>query len=235
MSNELSVFRSENKYLLTYAAAASLRGKLDQVLQRDGYSGEGGYLVRSLYFDSINHIDFSTKLAGTEMRKKIRLRIYSPDDLSCKLEVKQKNGDLQHKISLVITREEAQKLIRGNCSVLTRYFSQSEHAVYIYKTMVLGCYRPAVLVEYDRIAYVYPRYDTRLTFDMRVRSSESNFDLFSSAPMYTPVLSDQVVLEVKYNEKLMGFISNILRPYHLNRLAVSKYCAGRKQFYDFNY
>lgn len=233
MSNELSVFRSENKYVLSYTQAVSLQSKLDRVLLRDGHSGEQGYTVRSLYFDSINHIDFYTKLAGTELRKKIRLRVYSPNDTTCKLEVKQKNGDLQHKISLVITKDDAQELIKGNFGVLTQYFSQSENAVYIYETMTLGCYRPVVLVEYDRAAYTYPRYDTRLTFDMRIRSSESNFDLFAPAPMYTPALRERVVLEVKYNEKLMGFISEILKPYHLSRTAVSKYCMGRKLFYEF--
>ena len=83
MSNELSVFRCENKYLISYADALSLQRKLDLVLQRDCHSGEQGYTVRSLYFDSLNNLDFYTKLAGTELRKKIRLRIYSPGDTAC--------------------------------------------------------------------------------------------------------------------------------------------------------
>ena len=105
--SELSVFRNENKYLLTYGEAASLREKLSGILPLDSYSKNGPYLVRSLYLDSVEDGDFYEKMAGNEVRKKIRLRVYSPDDRKCKLEVKQKNGDLQHKVSLWITREDA--------------------------------------------------------------------------------------------------------------------------------
>lgn len=235
MAGELTVFRGEDKYLLSYTQAASLQAKLDRLLHRDAHAQNQGYMVRSLYFDSINDIDFSTKLAGTELRKKIRLRIYDPCDPVCKLEVKQKNGDLQHKVSLLVSKEDAQALANGDASVLTKHFSQSENAVYMYKTMMLGGYRPVALVEYDRIAYTFPQFSTRLTLDSHVRSIEGSMDLFDSHPMFVPVLDQQVILEVKYNQKLMGFISQVLRPYHLTKTSVSKYCLGRKIFYDINY
>jgi hypothetical protein len=232
MPQELSVFRCENKYLLSYADAISLQARLDKVLQRDVHSGTNGYMVRSLYFDSANEIDFSTKLAGTELRKKVRLRVYSPNDKICKLEVKQKNGDYQHKISLPLTRAEGNALITGNYSVLVPHFDSTENAAYLYKTLSLGAYRPKALIEYDRVAYVYHQYDTRITFDMRVRSNEACFDLFAKKPAYMPVLDGQVILEVKYNHKLMGFISEVLRPYTLTRTSISKYCIGRQIYYD---
>lgn len=235
MPQELSVLRSENKYLLSYPDALSLRRRLDALLTRDGHGGPDGYLVRSLYFDSANHIDFATKLVGTERRKKVRLRVYSPDSPTCKLELKEKRGDLQHKRSLLLTRAEGQRLSRGELDVLTPHLARSESAAILYKTMALGAYRPAALVEYDRIAYVYPRYDTRITFDLRVRSNEARFDLFDSHPCYTPILNEQVILEVKYDRVLMGFISELLRPYCLIRTSVSKYCIGRRLFYDILY
>lgn len=83
----LSVFRNEKKYLVPYSKALSIQGKLDEMLARDGHSEAAGYVVRSLYFDSINNIDYKTKLAGVEKRKKIRLRIYSADAGECKLEL----------------------------------------------------------------------------------------------------------------------------------------------------
>lgn len=232
MPQELSVFRSENKYLLSYAEALDLQRRLDVLLTRDAHSGPNGYLVRSLYFDSANNIDFSTKLAGTELRKKIRLRTYDPAGPACKLELKEKNGDLQHKRSLLLTRAESQRLCQGELGVLVPHFCRSESAASLYKIMALGAYRPAALIEYDRIAYVYPRFDTRITFDMRVRSNEARLDLFDPYPCYTPVLDGQVILEVKYDRTLMGFLSGLLRPYCLTRVSVSKYCFGRKIFYD---
>ena len=234
MSKTLSVYRSENKYILPNDKLSNLRFKLDRVLSRDDYSKEHSYIVRSLYFDSINNIDFNTKLSGTEIRKKIRIRTYDPSSNKCKLEMKQKNGDLQHKISIWITKDDANELIHKNYSVLTKYMEENEDAKLFYTTMTLGCYAPVVLIEYDRIAYVYNLYNTRITFDMNVRTSESNFDLFDEHPIYTPVFND-TVLEIKYDGKLMGFLQEIFRPYNLNRISVSKYAYGRKVFYDFDF
>ncbi len=231
----LSVFRNEKKYIVPYSHAVSIRGKLEGILARDEHSETQGYMVRSLYFDSINNIDYKTKLAGVEKRKKIRLRIYSPDAQSCKLELKEKDGDLQHKVSLWISREDALELSKMNYSALTKYFKESPDSMLVYTTMVMGGYRPVVLIEYDRIAYTYPVYNTRVTVDMDVRSSESNLDLFSEKPVYTVLMKEEVVLEVKYNQKLVKFLSDILRQYHLTQCSVSKYCMGRKVFYDFEY
>ena len=234
MNNILSVYRAENKYILPEDSLSDLKFKLDKLLTRDAHSKEP-YLVRSLYFDSINDIDFNTKLAGTEIRKKIRIRTYDPQMNQCKLEMKQKNGDLQHKISMWITKEDAYGLMKLDYSVLMKYFDENEYAIHFYQTMMLGCYKPVVLVEYDRLAYTYPLNDTRITLDMNIRSSESNFDLFCEKPIYTPVLDGQTLLEVKYNHKLVSFISNILRRYNLTKISISKYCFGRKIFYDFNF
>lgn len=231
----LSVFRNEKKYLVPYRNAVAIREKLDEILARDEHSETAGYMVRSLYFDSINNIDYKTKLAGVQRRKKIRIRSYSPDAEKCKLEMKEKDGDLQHKVSLWIAREDAQELSKLNYSALTKYFDESQDAVLIYTTMVMGGYRPVVLVEYDRSAYIYPVYNTRITVDMNLRSSESNLDLFCDRPVYTVLMKEDVILEVKYNQRLVRFLSDILRQYHLTQCSVSKYCMGRKIFHDFEF
>lgn len=101
--------------------------------------------------------------------------------------------------------------------------------------MTQGRYRPAVIIEYDRLAYRYPMYDTRITLDMNIRSSESNLNLFSQNIAYTPVLYENVVLEIMYSGKFMGFISDALSGFELMQNAYSKYCSGRRNFYDFNY
>ena len=99
--------------------------------------------------------------------------------------------------------------------------------------MILGSYRPVSMVEYERVAFLYERYNTRITFDLNIKSSECNFNLFDKNPIYQDIISNKIILEVKYNEKLMKFIKDILVPYNLNRVAVSKYCMGRKYFYNY--
>ena len=234
MSNTLSVYRRENKYILPASDISNLKFSLDKILERDKHSNKNSYIVRSLYFDSPNNIDFNTKLAGVEVRKKIRLRTYDYKSNKCKLEMKQKNGDLQHKISIWISKEDAEELINKNYSVLLNY-SDNKDAILFYTTMMTGCYYPVALIEYDRIAYTYPLNNTRITIDMNVRSNESNFDLFAEKPIYNYVICNDIVLEVKYDGELLKFISNVLNKYKLNRVSVSKYCFGRKIFYDFNF
>lgn len=235
MENTASVFRNEIKYLIDLAKANMIQSKLDKLLERDEHSTNSSYIVRSLYFDSINDIDYKTKLAGTEVRKKIRLRVYDEKAERCKLEIKQKNGDLQHKVSVWITKEDAVRLSECDYSVLTKYFDSSDSAAYIFSVMTLGCYKPVVLIEYDRIAYTYPLYNTRITIDMNVRCSESNLSLFSKMPMYFILQDNRYILEVKYNSKLMNFISDILKKYQITQCSISKYCIGRKVYTDFNF
>lgn len=235
MDRELYSLRKEIKYVVPMGKALAIREQLDRLLERDGHCTDGPYSVRSLYFDSVNHIDFAEKLAGVADRKKVRLRIYDKDASLCKLEIKQKNDDRQQKLSLLVSESDARELSRGNIKVLRNYFDVAETALKAYGIMMQGQYRPVAQIEYDRLAYKYPMYDTRITLDMNVRSSESNMDLFSSDVHYTPILRENVVLEVKYSGKLMGFLSAVFAQFHLTQGTYSKYCAGRRIYYDFNY
>ena len=234
-SNTLSVYRCENKYYLNQVDASNLVKKFDMILARDSFSKESSYCVRSLYFDSINNIDYSTKIAGTEFRKKIRIRTYDPKATRCKLELKEKIGDLQHKVSLWITKEEAIEMVNGHFWFLINHFESSKEAIRLYKELSLGCYRPQVMVEYDRIAFMSPLFNTRITFDMNIRYSESNFNLFDENIIYNKLSNEQIILEVKYNEKLLNYISKVLKPYNLTRVSVSKYCLSRRLYTYFNY
>ena len=70
----LKTFRHEYKYRISYEDMLTLREKLNEVLNID--RSEDGYLIRSLYFDSIEDTDYYDKLGGEINRKKMRLRIY---------------------------------------------------------------------------------------------------------------------------------------------------------------
>lgn len=220
----LSVWRTEEKYLLDYAQALRLREKLACVMTPDAF-GPDGYRVRSLYFDSFHNIDYAEKDAGVWRRKKIRLRIYDEDQPDAKLELKEKHGDLQHKSSLLLSREQALALCDGERSFLLDI--GSETALRLYSLMTLGLYRPAAVIEYNRRAFLLDTFSTRLTFDSRVRGSELDLRLYEKDLPWFTVLDDQVLLEVKYNQVLPRFISQILDHENLHRVSVSKYASGR--------
>lgn len=86
------VLRTEKKYSITPFSVPELIGDLGMVVSQDAHNIPGGYLVRSLYFDTPFDDDFEDKVDGLLNRRKIRLRTYSPDAASVKLEIKEKSG-----------------------------------------------------------------------------------------------------------------------------------------------
>ncbi|MCM1124807.1 MAG: polyphosphate polymerase domain-containing protein [Eubacterium sp.] len=223
--NILQVNRNELKYEMHPMEALSLQSELDLLLQRDAYSAAGSYMVRSLYFDSLNDIDFLEKYAGDEKRKKLRIRIYHPDASGGKFEIKQKNGNYSTKKSMSVSRDEIEQAARGDFSFLLRY--DTEIAMELYSVLSLGCYRAKTIIEYQRTAFQYPENHTRITFDQQIKCSETDLDLFRHEIPYHPVIHEKVILEVKYDDVLVKCIRDILRKYKLTQISVSKYAFGR--------
>ena len=232
--NDISVFRQEQKYVVSCETAAKLKERLSCVLKCDSNAESGAYIVRSLYFDTVENSDFFTKLAGTENRRKIRLRTYGKSGSPTKLELKEKCGAAQKKTSVVLSQNEARALLLGNYSVLVEHHKESSAAVRLNALLRCGLYRPRVLMEYSRTAFVHPVGNTRITFDSNLSKSESNLDFFADVPL-TPVFCGRTVLEVKFSRNLPVFVSELLSQFCLTQEAMSKYCNSRKIFYDFSY
>ena len=227
MNNRLlSVLRREEKYPLNFQEAVQFAHRFSQLLAADEHSKNGSYMVRTLYFDTAEDKDFFDKLTEQNVRKKIRLRIYSPDSDDAKLEMKQKQGIYQRKRSLRISREDAQLLIDGNYSVLLDY--KEDFAAELFSVMVNECYRPKSIVEYRRRAFMAKENNIRLTFDTNIKATESSLELFSdNLPLY-PVLSpDKAIFEVKYDKFMLGYISDIISNINRRRVSYSKYCLSR--------
>lgn len=225
MAQKVQVWRNEYKYWLSYLDSISLKEDLGKILKTDSHSAKGGYRVRSLYFDSINNNDYMQKLQGVEVRKKIRLRCYGEDDTQIKLEMKQKVGKYQKKSSLILNRQEALYIENGDYKVLLE--QEDETALAIYAELQLGCYRPVSLIEYDRMAYTYPEFNTRVTIDTNVRCQSVELKLFSKEIQWTPVINQDAILEIKFNQHLLKVISNVLSKYNLINTSISKYGYSR--------
>ncbi|MEI3219968.1 MAG: polyphosphate polymerase domain-containing protein [Lachnoclostridium sp.] len=149
---DISVVRTEKKYSISPYQQNILLYRLEPIMCADQHSSMGGYMVRSLYFDSIYDNDYFDKIRGLEIRKKVRLRIYSPEQKTVKLELKQKQGSAQKKISLSITKELAKEMIDGHYAGLLEL--NSDLALTFYQILETGLYRPKCIVEYRRIAFV---------------------------------------------------------------------------------
>lgn len=200
-------------------------------MMQDSHNGTHGYMIRSLYFDTPYDTDYFEKQAGIELRRKIRLRCYNPNQDFAMLEMKQKQGARQLKRSLRISREDAQTLIDGDYSPLLKY--NNPFAAEVYGMMVTRAYIPRTIVQYNRKAFIAKGNRIRVTFDNRIVSTESCFDLFSEKLNMNPVLDPyDVVLEVKFNGFILNYIQSLINCIDKSELSVSKYILARHNAYQ---
>lgn len=228
------VLREEKKFLLDYLEFYKAKGFLQQVMIADSHNLGDGYMVRSLYFDTVDDLCFVEKLDGVGKRKKIRLRVYSADSKSAYLEIKQKDGVYQEKRSLEVAKDDAIELINCNYDVLLKY--KGQFARQCYSILKEVNYRPKCVVEYQRLAYIAKENSIRITFDGNIRSNECNFNIFDrELPLYPVFPREQLILEVKFNGFLLEYIKNFMDNISKSELSVSKYCLARQVGLGFVY
>ena len=225
------VTREEKKFLISIDDFRQKSHYLESIMMQDSHNGTHGYMIRSLYFDTPFDDDFFEKQAGIELRRKIRLRCYDPSQDYAMLEMKQKQGAQQLKRSLKVTREDALRLIDCDYSPLLRYADPFAAELYAY--MHMKCYRPKTIVQYNRKAFIAKENKIRVTFDNQIVATESRFDLFSEHLNMNPVLDMyDVVMEVKFNGFLLGYIRDAINSIDRSEISVSKYCLARQQGYQ---
>lgn len=225
------VLREEKKFLIHIEDFLRLSHKLEQVMLQDVHNGTHGYVIRSLYYDTIYDQDYFEKAAGAELRRKMRLRVYDPDADYAMLEMKQKQGVRQLKRSLRVSREEAAILSRGDFSPLLRH--KEPFAAECYGMLTARCYRPVTIVEYRRKAFIAKENKIRITFDNQISATESSFDILSPRLNMNPVLDRfDVVLEVKFNGFLLDYIRRLINDVDRSEISVSKYVLARQNAYQ---
>ena len=82
-------------------------------------------------------------------------------------------------------------------------------------------------------AFIAKENKIRITFDNQIVATESSFDLFDPNLNMNPVLDPyDVVLEVKFNGFLLGYITELINCPDKSELSVSKYVLARQNAYQ---
>ena len=202
--------------------------RLKYALRADRHSiPHRGYSIRSLYFDSFDDECLSEKLAGIQFRKKYRLRSYDPEAETVKFEIKSKANNQIFKETASIGRESVYEIIAGNYEEMLKYDNPVLNKIYV--AFKKKMFKPKVMVEYERDAFIFHHFNLRITIDNNLRSNNTCFDLFSRDFHSLPVvLEGKDILEIKYNRVLPDFIRNIIQLDSLERSAISKYALSRR-------
>lgn len=225
--SEIKVLRHEKKFYISYTEYTVLRSILRSTMTSDPNSGpKGDYFVRSIYFDSINNDNYYDKILGIKNRKKLRIRTYNTEASSFKLEIKEKDGDLLLKDTLIITESHYKALIKGNYDFLLALESPCAKSFHAYlKSQYL---RPVITVDYEREAYIHPFSNLRVNFDKNIRVNRHNYNIHDKDMTMEPLSVEPVyVLEVKYNDFMPDWFHSLLTSVTTTQSSYSKYCIGR--------
>ena len=223
------IYRNEIKHVITPGDKISICASMRAIAHLDPHAAEKGhYRIRSLYFDNLYDKALQEKMDGVSEREKFRIRYYDGNASLIHLEKKVKRGGLGYKVSEIITKEEAQKIVSGD----TDWMATSGRGLLLelYSKMKSQCLRPQTIVDYDRIPFVYGPGNVRVTIDEHIRTGLRCTDFLNPKCVTIPAAQDTIILEVKWDEFLPGVIRRAVQVKGRRSTAFSKY--GICRIYD---
>lgn len=228
MEHEERKYRHEMKYLISAAQLPLLRSRIERIMQPDPHAaGNGVYNIRSVYFDDYSNSCYYENENGTDPREKMRIRIYNHSAEEIRLECKRKSHGKTLKTSCGLSVTQTEQLLRGE--PLPNFGELTELQRKLNLQMMTRLLRPVVIVEYDRIPYIYANGNVRVTFDANLSASPWVGGFLSPEVPKRPVMPvGQLLMEVKFDDYLPDFIYRALNLGQLRQTTFSKYYLCRK-------
>jgi SPX domain protein involved in polyphosphate accumulation len=239
-ASALSAIRRFNRFELKYLADRRLidgfRAELPAKLDRDPHGVDGFYPVWSTYYDTRGLHFYWEKIDGEKFRRKLRIRHYgTPDDLDDQapvwVEIKQRVNRVTQKRRVRLPYRQARQLTAGRAPAV---FEPGDEAV-IEEIQVLAAQNhlvPTTVVGYVREAYLGRDEDSglRVTIDSRIRGRDRDLDLGQRAENRFIVPPHLSVVEVKVNERVPYWLTELIARHNVNLIRVSKYVQSVEAF-----
>jgi SPX domain protein involved in polyphosphate accumulation len=223
--------RFELKYLITLQQAVKFKSALLAYLIPDERGNNNGrYTLTSLYYDSPDLRCYWEKVDGVKFRRKLRLRHYETDEVFTEetpvfVEIKQRIDRVTQKRRVVLPYIEALRLC--NDRQIPNHAPDDKAVIEeIYAFLWQYNLRPVSIVRYERQAFIGTDYDVglRVTFDTSL-SFQSHQLRLHEQPSGLPMLSaNLVVMEIKVNERIPYWLTEMVAAHNLQMNRISKYC-----------
>ena len=220
--------RYELKYLVHGTVAHEFIRSLDGYIDSDPNSKKSnGYPIYSLYCDSPGLAFFWEKIEGLKYRRKVRFRRYG-DDSDVFLEVKQR---VDRTVQKRRVRWPLDQVVQTFCSSNGLVDPSREADPVSAEIFFLWHHyglEPRMAITYRREAYfaVFET-DLRITIDSRVQYNAVDLDIAN--PIETGkylVDPEQVVVELKFNERVPLWLCKAIGKFGLDFVRLSKYCTA---------
>ncbi|MEU5869439.1 polyphosphate polymerase domain-containing protein [Nonomuraea sp. NPDC047529] len=222
--------RYEIKYLVDTSEAVALREEIEQRLDRDQHSGDAGYGIWSVYYDTRQLRFYWEKIEGLKFRRKLRVRHYG-DRFSVDgstpvfVEIKQRVNRVTQKRRVSLPYADALRLCDGR-QMVEHDPSQRAFLEEVLDLVLRLDLRPVAMTGYQRHAYLGRDADVglRVTFDQRIRGRDRDFHLGADAENRLIVPAGKSIVEVKANERVPYWLTDLTAKRNLQVVRVSKYC-----------
>jgi len=217
--------RHELKFYINHSDYVQLCTRLRVVARPDVHgTTDGGYAVRSLYFDNYSDKAVVEKLSGQSNREKFRIRYYNGDISFIRLEKKNKANKFVNKENVLITIEQCEGILTGNYDSLK--LADVPLMMELHTKIRTQNLRPRCIVDYQRQAFTYPAGNVRITLDSRIKTSNSVTGFLNPASVTIPA-ANAIVMEVKYDGFLPDVIRDLIQADYRNQTEFSKYVVAR--------
>jgi hypothetical protein len=228
--------RYEIKYLVDRSMVDELRHELAARMDLDAYAAGGGYGVWSVYYDTTGLRFYWEKIEGLKFRRKLRIRHYGDrfaidDDTTVYVEIKQRVNRVTQKRRVALPYRLARQLCDG------RQLVEHAPAQRAFLEEVLGLVsgldlRPVAITGYQREAFVGRDADVglRVTLDHRIRGRDRDFHLGAATGNRLIVPARLSVLEIKANERVPYWLTDLAARAELSVVRMSKYCQSVEAF-----
>lgn len=213
-----NIFRTEQKYYLTYCEYQELMNQIDNHLEKDKYYKER---ICSLYFDTDNYDLVINSLNKPLYKEKIRLRSYNTpasNDLVF-LEIKKKYDGTVYKRRITLPYKEALNYINKGIvpDNQKQIFKEIDYCFKKYKL------KPKVNISYDRYSYLDKDDKTfRITFDHNIKSSTTDLKL-NDQLIGDSLIKDGYIMEIKSIKAIPFWLLKTLCELKIYPASFSKY------------
>ena len=221
------MFRNENKYLINNLQIEELKHRLAPLASLDPIlSGKKFYSVRSLYFDDYSDTCLNQVINGVSKRVKYRIRFYNFNENYIILEKKYKINNMTRKVSCEITKENVIDIINNRnlkiCEDNPKLLNE------LYLKIKCDGFKPKIIIDYDRIPFVYRAGTVRITIDHNISCSYDIKNFFKKDILRIPLTENgNSILEIKYTGFMPDFIKYCIQIKGLELSSYSKYRSGR--------
>lgn len=218
--------RKEIKYQINYREYRYILRLLEIITKKDKNSNEHGeYKIRTMYFDNYKHEIQNNKKNDINSIDKYRIRMYNNQDEKVFLERKTNENGYIKKEKENINKQYVVDILNGNYENLIEENSKLKTELYL--KINLKQFRPIIIIEYKRKAFIDELSKVRITLDKGIKSTTNCNKFFEE--IETLPSKNVYILEIKYEKYLPEYIKNIIINIEDKKMSKSKFSSELKK------